>query len=82
MVDGLPRASSLESCYSLIIQKKGGFWFALPGILCQAYFSYCWDFFLVLFGLLRIVIFLSNKHVSLLHYEDAEKQTCESLRMT
>ena len=50
-------------------------------LLCQAYITYCWIFF-VLFGLLRIVILLSNRHVLLLHYEEAGKQTFESLRTT
>ena len=49
-------------------------WFALSGMLFILL-----DFFL--FGLLRIVILLSNRHVLLLHYEEAEKQTFESLRM-
>ena len=38
--------------------------------------------FLVLFGPLRIVMLLSDQHVLLLHYEEVEKQTFESLRMT
>jgi len=38
--------------------------------------------FFVLFGLLRIAMLLSNQHVLLLHYEEAEKQTFEILRMT
>ena len=38
--------------------------------------------FFVLFGLLRIAMLLSDQHVLLLHYEEAEKETFESLRMT
>ena len=49
--------------------------FTLSGILSILLF------FFVLFGLLRIVILLSNQHVLLLHYEEAGKQTFESLRM-
>ena len=49
-------------------------------LLCQACFHIAG--FFVLFGLLRIAILLSNQHVLLLHYEEAGKQTFESLRMT
>ena len=59
---------SLESCYSLIIQRGKEvcvFLIIVWFLLCQAYFSYCWIFFL------RIVIIFSNQHVLLLHYEEA-----------